>query len=595
MRLRNLEISKLRNCTLTQQKQKNEQVIYFVLSSSKMFFSLVVVIVALATSVEAYYSAKSWQSLSKYPVAEDYPEHSLLSSKPNTAIAFTGGGSRAYVASLGYLAGLYQLDLLKNVRYMGGISGGSWATTTFTYAQNAPDNVLLGPVANPEQLTQQNLLKMDPKCARGYAAANLTAIGIKAYHDKLVTTVGGAWCYGVSKTYLEPAGILPGKKFSWNTDSVNDIVKRNRNLKASDFQIPVNPNRPYPIIGTSLVGPSEGAPYTKTSQNYTMIEITPLYVGQFKNLDVKYDYGLVSHSKRIGGAVEPFAFAVNGTAPLIGMASDHSSATLNVPEPIVSLDLAYAAGASSYAPGSLLESLRPPDLYSMGLHFTYWSPTNQVPKDEDYLFADGGAFENIPLISFIQRRVQKIVLFYVSSTPLAPSSKYNPYTDPYTGDKVSDSLSSFFGVLDPDYMNWENRSLEYEKNQVFSSVYFAPVVTALQQAQANGKGMFTTFNLTTVENTWWGVPAGLNFDVTFSYLGRLKTWESKLTTEMQPLLIPKENADDLSVDVDSGPYKSFPHYATLGGDISYEKANVLADLTGWSVLQNADYFRQILS
>jgi predicted acylesterase/phospholipase RssA len=44
----------------------------------------------------------------------------LVSQKPNTAIAFSGGGSRAYVAAIGYLAGLNKLDLIKNIRYIGG-------------------------------------------------------------------------------------------------------------------------------------------------------------------------------------------------------------------------------------------------------------------------------------------------------------------------------------------------------------------------------------------------------------------------------------------------------------------------------------------
>lgn len=554
-------------------------------------------LILLASAVfcaEAYYSSNAWQSLSTYPDASDFPEISLLKNKPNTAIAFTGGGSRAYVASIGILAGLYKLDLLKNVRYISGISGGAWATTTYTYAQGIADDVLLGPVVNPEDLTQSNLKNMNSKCARSFAAANLTLIALNAYNSKTVDSIAAAWCYGVSKTYLEPAGILPGKKFSWNQDTVSEIVKRNKQLSSSDFQVP-NSNRPFSIIGTTLVGPSDGAPYTASSQNYTMIEFTPLYVGQMKKLDVTYQYKLSSHKKRVSGAIEPFAFAVDGDAPLFGLASDHKNALLNVPEPRRALDLQYAAGASSYAPGSLIESLRPPDLYSMGLHFDYWSPSNEVPIAEDTLFADGGAYENIPLISFLQRRVPKIVLFFVSTTPLQPAEKYNPYSDPFTGTELSDCLTSFFGVLNPNQADWEDRSYQYEKNQVFSRDDYPRVVSALQKAQAAGNGIITTFTLKTVVNSWWGIPAGLSFEITFSYLGRLKNWESRLSSEMKPLLVPSTGADDLSKDIQDGPYAKFPHYATIGGDVTYDRANVLADLTGWSIIQNADTFRKILS
>lgn len=183
----------------------------------------------------------------------------------------------------------------------------------------------------------------------------------------------------------------------------------------------------------------------------------------------------------------------------------------------------------------------------------------------------------------------------MSSTPLAPASKYNPYTDPFTGKELTDTLTAFFGVLPVNESNFENRSFEYEMNQVFAKSDYAPVVTALQAAQAEGKGIFATFNLVTIENAWWGIPAGITTQITFSYLGRLSQWESKLSPEMKKLLVPADNADDLSNDVSSGPFRKFPHYATLGGEINHERANALADLTGWSVLQNADMFRKLLS
>ena len=81
------------------------------------------------------------------------------------------------------------------------------------------------------------------------------------------------------------------------------------------------------------------------------------------------------------------------------------------------------------------------------------------------------------------------------------------------------------------------------------------------------------------------------------YLGRLSAWEAQLSPEMTSYLVPSDPADaaDLSVDVDSGPFANFPHYFTTGGSINYEKSNALADLSGWSILQNADLFRSILS
>ena len=545
---------------------------------------------------DALLSARVWQSLSAFPTQADFPEVELLKNKPNTAIGFTGGGSRAYVASIGILSGLNKLGLLNNIRYIGGISGGAWATTTYTFAQIKDDNILLGDILYPEDITQEKLEIMDPLCARSFASANLTLIALKAYKDKIVPDLAAAWAYGVTKTYLEPAGILREKLFSWNAETVSDILKRNRQFKADDFQTPVNANRAFSIIGSTLVGPSTGAPWMANNQNYTLIEFTPMYVGQMKNLDVEYKYSMgITHTKRVGGVIEAFAFARNGTAPLIGIANDHSTALLNVPSPSVPINLEFAAAASSYAPGSFFESLRPPQIYEQGLQFSYWPPSSVMPISEDTMFADGGAYENIPLISFLQRRVEKIVLFFVSSTPLAPADKWDPYTDPYSGKEITNCFTPFFGILDPSELAVVDRALEYDKNQVFSKDDFAPVISGLQKAQLEGRGIIATFNLTTVENAWWGIPAGLNVEVTFSYLGRLRQWESKLSAQMYPLFVPAENADDLSKDITEGPYKKFPHYPTVGGDINYPRANALADLTGWSVVQNADLFRHVLS
>jgi len=235
----------------------------------------------------------------------------------------------------------------------------------------------------------------------------------------------------------------------------------------------------------------------------------------------------------------------------------------------------------------------------------YWSPStgttptqnSDVVTSMESFFCDGGSFENMPLINFLQRKVERIVLFYTSSVPLQPSTQWDPFSEPYSKDKVNDALAALFGVFDPLQPGWYDRSYELERNQVFASTDFAPLVAALQAAQQTGKGIVATANLTTVSNAWWGIPAGWTASVTVAYLDRLRQWEQRLRPEMRELLVPhsEEDAGDLSKDVSHGPFRHFPHYATAGGEMNAERANVLADLTGWAVLQNADLFRSVLS
>lgn len=105
---------------------------------------MIVAIIALyfissivATSVANDYSAKAWQKAAEFPSTVDFPElgDNNVKSRLNVGIGFTGGGSRSYLASTGYLSALTELDLVKNVRYIGGISGGSWFTLNYVYSQ----------------------------------------------------------------------------------------------------------------------------------------------------------------------------------------------------------------------------------------------------------------------------------------------------------------------------------------------------------------------------------------------------------------------------------------------------------------------------
>lgn len=563
---------------------------------------LILAVLAVLNGASAALNAKAWKSNSEFPTEKDYPEHEYLKSKPNTAIAFSGGGSRAYTGAMGCLAAFHELDLLKNIRYIGGISGGAWATTTFTYVQNVSnDDVFLGKVADPKHITVENLKKMEPGCARGLSAPEMTLIALEAIKDKKVDSPAAAWSYAVSKTYLEPVGIKPNTRFSWDAATVKDIKSRNSALANAEFTVPVNKDRPFPVIGTTLVGPVAGAPFTAKTQNYSLLEITPLYVGTMKNLDIKYKYKSIglTHSRRVGGAIEPFAFArKGGGAPAHGLAKKVTSGVLSVPEPETFLDLQFSAGTSSYAPGSFFESIGIPKVAAeLSMEFQYWSPDDEVKPDfTPMMFTDGGCYQDISLIQFMQRRVSKIVLFFLSSTPLKPFEDWDVNADPLKEGQVTDDLSAFFGALpDTEQRRWENRSFELEKNQVFATSDYTKVITALQTAQQAGKGIIATMNLTTVKNDWWGIPAGETFEITFSYLGRLPKWEAQLNKEVYKLAVPAENAQDLSVDVSSGPFKNFPHFITKGGGIDNSKANLLADLTGWAVLQHEQEFRRILS
>jgi hypothetical protein len=346
-----------------------------------------------------------------------------------------------------------------------------------------------------------------------------------------------------------------------------------------------------------------GGGYDYDHRNFTMIEITPLYVGQMRTLNVTYTYDGIPkdkmHYRTVGGIVESFAFGRYGESPTFGLGSDVKG-VLVVPTPESYLDIQFAGAASSYAPGAFVESITKGDIADkLGLHIDYWSPVDRRPSVKDSLFCDGGSYENIMLPSMLQRRVQKIVLFFNDHQPLQPASVWNVAEDEPSASQVTDSLSSLFGIFPSDATDatWEKRSFDNRKNQFFSQSDWVTVATGLQQAQEAGNGIVFTAKLITVENDWWGVPAGIESEITFVYLGRLKNWEAQLSEEMRSLLVPSDPADasNLAVDVNQGPFRGFPHYFTAGGLENTERANVLSDMTGWTILNNADLFRAIFA
>ena len=226
----------------------------------------------------------------------------------------------------------------------------------------------------------------------------------------------------------------------------------------------------------------------------------------------------------------------------------------------------------------------------------YWSPTTYLkPHNYDMLFADGGSIENVPLLSFLQRKTKKIILFLNLADPLQTSTKWNVTKDYLREKQISDAIPAYFGIFIKQDSETLRRSYDYSKNHVFNKENYFQLILLLQKAQKEGKGLIATMNLTTIKNDYWGIPQGFRAQVTFVYLGRLSQWEEKLSPEMKKLIVPTGFNSDLGNDIKCGPFANFPHYTTLAGGINYERANLLGNMVGWSILENKELFQSICS
>jgi len=550
------------------------------------------------------FQARSWQSVGN---VNNFPETSIPSilSRSNTGISFSGGGSRAYTAAIGYLAGFHELGLMENIRYVVGVSGGSWATAVYSYLQHADvgDREMLGPVVMPEDIEYGRLSDMEPGCVRSYTNISVDQSPLKDSEGTFEY-----WRYAVQGTFLDPAGIPRGVPFSHDEATVLDIKTRNPQLADASFlQLRKQDRalgideRPVPLFGVTLVGPLQQVPFTADHRDYAILEVTSLSAGVLNSKLVNFtscetDNG--EGSDHVGGLVEPFAFGGN-VAPRIKLTDGEGKGVLSVPEFSPVLDVNLATSASSWYPGTGLAATNISYAENMSALVDYWAPMTDKSAasaaTEPFLLGDGGGLQVDNMISLLQRKVQSIIIFCSTSVPLQPAELWDASSPLLSEHNIDFDIPAFFGVL-PDDLTPEDKTLyDLTTVQVFERSEWSVLADQLQRAQAQGDGIVVTSHLRTVANSNFGIEAGFEVAVTWVYLGRLVKWEQSLSAEMRELVVPTENPEDLSQLKESGPFESFPNYETFFAEINFERANLLADLAGWTIVHNAEKFRQILS
>lgn len=561
-----------------------------------------------AKAADGTFNAQAYQSIGEvltFPETS-YPE---IQAKHNVGVTFSGGGSRSYTATIGTMSAFHQLGYVQYVKYIASSSGGSWGTSVYSYFQhdNITDDVMLGPIVMPANITDDGLHEMDPNCVRGYTNGSYIpdADGIE-YID---------WVIAVQAIYFDPAGIYRHVPFSYDNETVQGIIARNPQLNNTDFIVLRGKNqnnntqgevsldtvdeRPFPIIQATMVGPLSGMPWKPNNRNYSLMEWTPLSAGVAYSHDVSYTpeskgpEDPVTTVNMIGGYIEPFAFNNTG-APTVGLPPNVTQGFLEVPESGIWCDLVLASGTSSWAPGEYIASSSSSDIEKLAGQFQYWAPAAPNPLDQLTTMAagDGGGNSNTDLVSLLQRNVSSIIAFVNTNTPLQNSTNWNPATDNLTT-QIDFTVPAWFGQIAQNLSEISIDSFDLVNSQVFEPDEWLPFVTALQTALEVGNGCVVQQTHTTVANPKFGIQAGQKVKVLWIYLARATNWEAQLSPEMQELVLPDDPSNQAN-SIDHGPYKDFPWYMTALDDIAYHRANLLADLCGWVVLQNQHLFRAAL-
>jgi len=482
---------------------------------------------------------------------------------------------------MGTLRALHDMGVLDKVQYISGVSGGAWATTVYTYAQASEDEVsderLLGPLWEPEDTTFATLSAMDKHSARISPTRPFERIIVEEFAFAAVNPLRGldeVWERALHRTYMKPHGI-DRTLFSWTSATRDEIISRNPSLRRKKWLVPQR-RRPYPILVTTVLGPPKFEPQAKDDFVFTESEITPLYAG------VAYDYNATYKNWRtgkeevatLGGLVEPIGYDSQG---IVSSGLDASSAegflTVRAPP---HRDFTWVRGASqsSLAPAAGLTLKYSLIGDTVVDKISYWPPSSSEPTAQEMLIGDGGNSENSGIYPLLRRRLKRIVMVYNPPVVLTLRDAWDPRArDPVYGE-ICDGFAALWGV----YVN----PGKYNNTIVFPRETFPGIVAALQDSIASGKGAVTTVELTTVENTRFGIPAGISTRMTIMYLAPSSTWEARLPADVRDALRTK-TFDPV-----------FPHYPTADLTLSAEKVNILAALTGWTAKANADEFQDII-
>jgi len=492
----------------------------------------------------------------------------------STAVCISGGGSRSLSLAMGQLRALENIGLMRKVDAISAVSGGSWATSVYMFA-NMPTEELLGKATSPSSLTMEALRKAPAKLGETVTKSSSLAKATELLAEG--TPLHRIWQLTVAKIILSPFGLDSTSFMAADADAVNRIVGNNPDMKKYDFMTPI-PGRPKAfIMGGTLLAP-EGQ---HLGNNAVSFQMSPDYTGSPFHPDggpLNYGSGDLIVG---GGMVETFAFG--GMQPAM-----QSGGTQSLPAPGLPFTLTDAVGISSAAFASKMSKWSPVELSKVDPRVEYWPVTQEKQDGMMFELGDGGNLENSGLLQVLQRGAKKIVQFANTNVDLVAPSSFDFCSlaagaqIPEIENKVSKQIYDKFGY----------GTGVYAHDQVFSASDLAPILCDLQKLREDGKPAVVRKSLQVVPNTWWGIAGGHSVDLVLIYNAVCKDFENSLPSDTQAELRKGSWGD----------FANYPYYKTVGQNwgldplrYSAQQVNLLAAQAEYIVTQSQDILKSVLA
>ena len=345
-------------------------------------------------------------------------------SSPGIGVGFSGGGSRAFSCTFGWVRALRDLGLWHANLTVAGVSGAGWFLAPFAYA-TANDTTLLGEYLELEHLSSRRIT------ASGGAMAGLPGPIIARCIARLLGVLGTLdgegfgriWRDVVDATFLKPLGVVGTRPVVASAAAADDLERRNPGTFERSYKplIPRNASAPTLILLGAVEGPSALAPLARDAP-YFPLALGPAWAGVPDARRVIYASRRKNRTETVavGGFVEGWAL---GAIPLLN----------NVVLGTAPTGLADALGIASMAPARLfLESLpsimRPAISAGAGFLNTVplvrvWAPSVEAAPTTPPLLAvgNGGDLTNTGIPYLLQRGHHRLVIFDCAERPRSTS------------------------------------------------------------------------------------------------------------------------------------------------------------------------------
>ncbi|MBI9090390.1 MAG: hypothetical protein JEZ12_14335 [Desulfobacterium sp.] len=271
-------------------------------------------------------------------------------ARPNIGVCFSGGGSRAMTCAWGQLLGLKELNLINRARYISSVSGGTWASSVYSYLpEGVTDKDLLGTYYPPARLSLEtqadhlDITQLTPhslgQAPAGISIDTLVAQGVIFLLFNKRQDHKWLWADLVASFILEPYKLRDEGENSWSSSKyfslshgyARDYFPQGA-PKPDDFFF-VRQGRPFVIMNNNLMEPVK----ITDSKEFNIVQlpnqVTPVAGGVQGQTPDKTITG--------GGSVESYGYG----STLIQKSSESSPVAVTISQPYSLIDIVSTSSA----------------------------------------------------------------------------------------------------------------------------------------------------------------------------------------------------------------------------------------------------------